>query len=107
MDGGGFVLLLIGVIIALWAGSRSRHNSRTWSDHKATRAAEQTLRKRRWATLGAAVVAISVLVVFVVVLGSRVVHDIPAKLPTRTTPSSSCSSGPFGRPICHSPTHAR
>jgi ABC-type Fe3+ transport system permease subunit len=107
MDRGGFVLLLIGVIIALWAGSRSRHNSRTWSDHKATRAAEQALRKRRWATLCAALVAISVLVVFVTVLGSRVAREIPAKLPTRTTPSSSCSSGPFGRPVCHSPMSSR
>jgi ABC-type Fe3+ transport system permease subunit len=99
----GLVLLFVGAIIAFWAGSRSRHNSRTWSDHKATRAAEQTLRKRRWATLGAALLAIFVLVLFLGMVTSRVAHEIPI----RPTPSASCSAGPFGRPICPAPTKSR
>ncbi|HEY1484513.1 MAG TPA: hypothetical protein VGF84_00335 [Micromonosporaceae bacterium] len=64
------VLVVIAAVIAFWAGSRWRHNARTWADHKATADGLKALAKLRWVTLKAALVAVVATIAYLVATGA-------------------------------------
>jgi ABC-type Fe3+ transport system permease subunit len=66
---GTLLLIIIAAMLAFWAGSRWRHHTRTWSDHKGAKAGEKKLRTLRWVTLRAAVLAGVVVLVYLVSTG--------------------------------------
>jgi ABC-type Fe3+ transport system permease subunit len=70
MGSATILVVLIAVIVAFWAGSRWRHNTRTWSDYRGAKAGMKSLRKLRWLTLKAALLAVAVTVVYLVGTGA-------------------------------------
>ena len=70
MNPGTLLLIIFAVIIAFWAGSRWRHHTRTWKDHKGAVAGEKTLRALRWVTLRAAAVAASIVLLYLIATGA-------------------------------------
>jgi hypothetical protein len=102
------VLIILGVVLAFWAGSRWRHHTRTWADHKGAVAGEKKLRKLRWVTLRAALIALVATFAYLLANGTVAVHgvrdgQVPADLRSPASPSASCSHGAFGKPVCPAP----
>jgi hypothetical protein len=87
-----FILMLLAVYLAFRAGSRWRHHTRTWSDHKVAAATEKRLRKLRWVTFTAAVGAALIVFIYLTVTGTTLDalyrKAIPAK---KATPASSAT----------------
>jgi hypothetical protein len=82
------ILVAIAGVIAFWAGSRWRHNARTWADTRGAKTGWKTLKKTRWLTLKAAVIAVAAAVIYLVGTGaisfaSQNIHKTPT---THTTP---------------------
>jgi len=92
------LLVLIGVVIAFWAGSRWRHHRRTWSDHRSTRALEKTMRKTRWVTFRAALVAVAATFVYLLGTGSISFAHRPAHQSRPGTGTRSAHPYPSARP---------
>jgi hypothetical protein len=70
MDDATLVLVIAAVAIAFWAGSRWRHNKRTWSDYQVAKSATKTLQKKRWVTFKAALLAIAATMVYLFATGA-------------------------------------
>jgi hypothetical protein len=70
MNPGTLLLIIFAVIIAFWAGSRWRHHTRTWKDHKGAVAGEKSLRALRWVTLRAAAVAAAAVLFYLLATGA-------------------------------------
>ena len=81
-------LAIVAAVIAFWAGSRWRHNKRTWADHKLTAEGLRSLRKLRWVTLKAAVAAIVATLLYLAATGAISF----ASLDRSTAPSHAPSS---------------
>jgi len=81
---------LLTAAIGFWAGSRWRHNTRTWSDHRQTVAMAKALAKRRWKTLLAAVTALLVLAACLAANGLLAAGepDTPRPSPACKTPGA-------------------
>ena len=93
----------IAAAIAFWAGSRWRHHTRTWSDHRQTAALAKELAARRWKTLLAALTALLLLAAYLTVNSL-----LAAGEPTKPRPAPACKT-PGGRtlrslPPCPMPT---
>jgi hypothetical protein len=92
----GLVALAIalGLLVAFRAGARWRHNTLTWSDHKAALGKERGLRKARWKTLKLAIFGMLALVVYLFITGAvGAVITTGNDKPTRPSPSPSvCAS---------------
>lgn len=58
------VVSLVAVFLAFRAGSRWKHHTTTWSNHKAAVTAERKLRKSRWGVLKLALLAVIALVLY-------------------------------------------
>ncbi len=89
------LLLVLGIVIAFWAGGKWRHFRRTWSDHKVASAAVGKLRVGRWIAARAAIVAVIATILYLVasgVVSVTVIKDgvIPARL--HSTPSQPAPS---------------
>jgi ABC-type dipeptide/oligopeptide/nickel transport system permease component len=83
------ILVIFAVLIAFWAGSRWRHNRRTWADHKLTVGGVKSLRKLRWVTLKAALVALVATLLYLVGTGAISFASLDTKHQPVVTPSSS------------------
>jgi hypothetical protein len=92
MTAATFILVIAGVYLAFRAGGRWRHNKLAWADAKATKVKWQVLKKFRWVTLRASLVAALVLVIYLFVSGAislHIGHDdaVPAQVGHTTKPS--------------------
>jgi hypothetical protein len=95
--GGVPVLVIVGVVIAFWAGGKWRHYRRTVSDHGKARELAANLGEQRWGAGFIAFVAVAVTVVYVLAVsgGLRKVDGVPAQM---KTPSIGRSHTPSSRP---------
>ena len=94
--GGVLVLVILGAVLAFWAGGRWRHYRRTVSDHGTAQELVAKLREQRMGAGFIAFVAVAILVVYLLALGSglRKVDEVPAQMPTRAQPSIDTSQTP-------------
>jgi hypothetical protein len=77
------------VVIAFWAGSRWRHNTRTWADHREAHGKANDLRVLRWVAFRAMAVAIIALAIWVV----GVARTLPLK-PHQPVPATANHTTP-------------
>ena len=76
----------IAVAVAFWAGSRWRHNTRTWADTRGAKVGWKTLKKTRWVTLKATVIAVLATVAYLIGTGAISLANVKLPAP-HTTPS--------------------
>jgi hypothetical protein len=104
MNPGTFLLIILAAVVAFWAGSRHRHHTRTWRDHKGAVASEKVLRKYRWVTFRAAVAAGAVLLAYL--CGNGEISFAGRTKPAAHSPSPTPHVKPSaykspGRPVVH------
>ena len=66
-------LVILGAVIAFAAGSRWRHNKRTWADHRLARTSKATYGRLRWTTLTVAAGFIVLLAAYLIGLARMAV----------------------------------
>jgi hypothetical protein len=103
----GLVALAIAaaVVVAFRAGTRWRHNTLTWGDHKVARGKERVLRKARWTTLKLAIFGVLALALYLVIAGAVGVAITGNNKPTKSSPSP-CVTAQKSCPPAPAPAHS-
>jgi hypothetical protein len=94
MNSATLFLMIFAAVLAFWAGSRWRHNARTWTDTKAAKVGWKTMKKTRWITLKAALIAALATIVYLVGTGAISLANVKAPARPHSTPNSSSGHAP-------------
>ena len=61
-------MILIGIVVAYWAGMRWRHNTLAWQTHRVQAGREKDARAAKWTTFWAVIVSTAILVGYMLIV---------------------------------------
>jgi len=77
-------LILIGIVVAYWAGMRWRHNTLAWQTHRVQAGREKDARAAKWTTFWAVIVSTAILVGYMLIVTTRALgNDAPGSHPSQ------------------------
>lgn len=81
--GGALVLVLVGIVVAFWAGMRWRHNTLAWQTHRVQAGRARDARAAKWTAFWAVVVSSAILVFYMFIVTTRALgNDAPGPHPS-------------------------
>ena len=98
MGPGALLLVVVGIVVAFWAGMHWRHNTLAWQTHRVQAGRERDARKTKWVTFWAMIISSAVLVLYAFVASGTALGADRSNHSPAPHPAKSASVG-------HSPAH--